>query len=177
MYGNKLEPPKRKVNRMRGYDYSLNGAYFITICAKDRAELFWEQVVGADIIRPYIGTDNFSLKLSEYGKIVETAINNIAVIYPNVIVDKFCIMPNHIHMIIFICNEYNGRIISAPTISTIVGQMKRWVSKEVGFPVWQKSFHDHIIRNKYDYKKITEYIEINPIKWESDCYYADNNKI
>lgn len=64
-----------------------------------------------------------------------------------------------------------GRIVSAPTVSTIIGQMKRWVSKQIGFSIWQKSFHDHIIRNRAEYRQIWKYIDENPLKWELDCYY------
>lgn len=173
----RLELPVRKSNRLKDFDYSSNGLYFVTICTKDKADLFWNPVVGADIIRPPDNCD-YRNKFSEYGKTVETAILNISEKYPTVVVDKYCVMPNHIHLIVYIGNEYGGRIISAPTLSVVIGQMKSWVTKMCGFPIWQKSFHDHIIRNKNDYLKISEYIEQNPIRWELDCYYIDNpNKI
>ena len=85
-------------------------------------------------------------------------------------------MPNHIHMILVIVGvdtihpQTTGRIISAPTVSVIVGQMKRWVSKQIGFSCWQKSFYEHIIRNENEYQKICEYIENNPKKWAEDKY-------
>ena len=85
-------------------------------------------------------------------------------------------MPNHIHILLYL--SYNdGRIISSPTInkpiSTIIGQMKREISKKIGIPIWQKSFHDHIVRNKKDYEEISKYIYENPIKWQYDCFYTD----
>ena len=76
-------------------------------------------------------------------------------------------MPDHIHLILIISNdENNGRILSAPTksIMTVIGQMKRWVSKKIGFSVWQKSYFEHIIRDENDYIKTVEYILNNPIK-------------
>jgi len=88
-------------------------------------------------------------------------------------VDKYVIMPNHIHLILKIERNINGRIISAPTISTVVGQMKRKISKLVGFDIWQKSFYDHIIRNQHDYQQIWKYIDDNPLKWELDKYYNE----
>ncbi len=121
------------------------------------------QIVGADIIRPR-ETECFDYKLSKYGETVKTAIENISIHYPSVIVDKYSIMPNHIHMILFI-EESDGRMISAPTISVVVGQMKRWVSKKVGFSIWQKSFYEHIIRNERSYREIWEYIDKNPLKY------------
>ena len=146
---------------MDGYDYSLCGAYFVTICTKDKTQILWKNV-GADIIRP-----NENIELSEYGKIVDTAINRISSYYPTVLVDKYVIMPDHVHMIVVLSehtDEY-GRIISAPTLSVVIGQMKRWVSKTLGFLIWQKSFHDHIIRNEFDYKEICKYIDENPSKY------------
>jgi REP element-mobilizing transposase RayT len=185
--------PQRKPNRLKGYDYSQNGAYFITICAKDRAELFGRIIceptpVRAATCRPpttesatanewQIATPTRPfVELSEHGKMVETAIVNIAAIYQDVDVRAYTIMPNHIHLIIVI-NE-GGRQVAAPTkstaptISTIVGNMKRYVSINIGFSPWQKSFHDHIIRSEEDCARIAEYIENNPANWKSDCFYA-----
>ena len=150
------EFPKRKQIRLKDFDYSQNGCYFVTICTKDRKNLFWEPV-GADIIRP---------NLSGYGKIVNTAIHAIALHYPNIKIGEYVIMPDHIHMILIISNEENGRIISAPTksLSTVIGQMKRWISKEIGFSVWQKSYYEHVIRNEADYIAKAEYIINNAYK-------------
>lgn len=178
-----LKPfPKRKRNRMDGYDYSLCGAYFVTICLKNRERFLWENV-GADNIRA-----NDTYELSEYGKIVEEAVKNISTHYPSVIVDEYVIMPDHIHMVIFITESVNiqtvgerialpkdyedgrdlgksGRAMRAPTISTVINQMKGAVTKAIGFPIWQKSFHDHIIRNENDYNAIRKYIYENPAKY------------
>ena len=172
MRGRFLDPPQRKQNRLLGYNYDRPGYYFITVCANERAEFFWEasamRSVGADIIRP------FSPALSQYGCLVEQAIQDIPQHYAGVRVDKYVVMPNHIHMILSLARS-GGRIISAPTkaIPTIVGQMKRVVSKKAGFPMWQKSYHDHIIRGEADYRRIWEYIETNPAKWREDCYYEE----
>ena len=150
------ELPKRKNIRLKDFDYSQNGCYFVTICTKDRKNLFWESV-GADIIRP---------NLSKYGEIVKTAINAISLHYPNIKIGEYVIMPDHIHMILIISNEENGRMVSAPTrpLSTIIGQMKRWISKEIGFPVWQKSYYEHVIRDENDYMVKAEYIMNNAYK-------------
>ncbi len=150
-----MEYPKRKNLRLKEYDYSQNGYYFITLCTKNRKPLFWANNVGADIIRP-----NLSLK----GKIAKTAIDSIAKHYSNVKVDEYVIMPDHIHLILKISKDDNGRILSAPTIMRVVGQMKRWVSKKVGFSVWQKSFYEHIIRDERDYVMHLSYMEQNPAK-------------
>ena len=158
-----MDLPKRKKIRLSEYDYSQSGLYFVTVCVNKKRCILWEKSVGADIIRPR-ETECFDYKLSKYGETVKTAIENIGIHYPNVIVDKYSIMPNHIHMILFI-EETDGRIISAPTISVVVGQMKRWVSRKVGFSIWQKSFYEHIIRNEKSYREIWEYIDKNPLKY------------
>ena len=108
---NKL--PKRKRNRLKNYDYSSNGAYFITICTKDRKNMFWDKsqpdFVGEDIILP-----PDSVMLSSYGKIVEEAINSIPEFYAHIELLQYVIMPNHVHMILFILYD-SGRMISSPT--------------------------------------------------------------
>lgn len=154
----KNQLPTRKKIRLTGYDYSLPGAYFITVCTKDRKTLFWADV-GADIICPN------DIELSVTGKCVKSAIENIPNKYPSITVDKYCIMPDHIHIIITINTDADGRMISAPTVSTVIGQLKRAVSKQVGFPVWQKSFIDEIIRNEQHYMKAWEYIDNNYLKY------------
>ena len=159
-----MELPKRKPTRLKGYDYSAPGAYFITICVKGRKQLLSKIIVGDDA---YIVPKN---SLSEIGLICDKYINNIDNKYENVIVDKYVIMPNHIHLIIFL---YGTMRASSPTknIETIIRSFKTMVTKEIGYSVWQRSYHDHIIRDEKDYQKIWEYIETNPIKWELDCFY------
>ena len=80
-------------------------------------------------------------------------------------------MPNHVHLIVVVEND-NGRQIAAPTLSMVIGNMKRAVSLFLGYSLWQKSFHDHIIRNDSDYLRIAEYIENNPASWEKDCFFG-----
>ena len=156
--------PKRKSIRLNGYDYSSCGAYFITLCTKDKKKLFWNSV-GANCVRPN------EAPLSEIGKLVDFEINKISSIYDAVLIDKYVVMPNHIHMIVMIQSDEYGRPQVAPTVSRIVKQFKGSISKQIGFPVFQRSYHDHIIRNQSDYDEIWQYIDENPLKWQSDCYY------
>ena len=161
-----MEQQKRKAIRLKNYDYASNGAYFITICVKNRENLLWN--VGATCGRPCTNHE-----LSDYGLVVNNEICKINAIYKkSVIIDKYVIMPNHIHMIIILHNEIEGRPQVAPTISRIIQQYKGSVSKQIGFSMWQKLFHDHIIRNEKEYEKIWEYIDTNPLKWELDCYHV-----
>lgn len=159
----------RKRIRLENYDYSGNGVYFITICSKGKEKIFWEKSYS-------LRDSDYPECLSDYGKIVYRAIENIQSNYSFVNVDVFTVMPNHIHLLLRI-DKYtvddSGRIISAPTknISTIVGQLKRSVSKEIGKPVWQKSFYDHIVRDENDLQIKWNYIVNNPIKWNLDEYY------
>jgi putative transposase len=177
----KLTLPKRKDIRFKNHDYSQNGAYFITVCVKDRHNLLWENNVGAISDRPFCHLHKLS-QLSDIGKIIDDEIHKIGAIYDNVLIDKYVIMPNHIHMIIILKDNEDGRQDNedgrpkvAPTISRIMQQFKGSISKQVGFPMWQKSFYDHIIRNEEEYQKIWEYIDTNPLKWQEDCYYQNDN--
>jgi REP element-mobilizing transposase RayT len=135
--------PQRKPNRLQNHDYSRDGAYFVTICAKDRAEIFGSiESVGAHIVRPC---------LTNIGNAVEIALHNITDIYKTVSVDCYVIMPNHLHLILVIDGGRagdGGRTMCAPTVSRVVKCAKEFVTKQIGFSPWQKSFYDHIIPNK-----------------------------
>lgn len=187
---------KRKPTRLRNYDYSQNGAYFITICTHNKQQLFWKSVPQQNNCN-LIGEGNIRPQLTKYGQVVERAIRFIPICYPYCRIDNFVIMPNHVHLLLIVNNEANGRMLSSPTenrngsstnpwndtnpvgadiirpscksgakaITTIIGQMKRWGSKEIGFSFWQSSFYDHIIRDEEDYLSRWKYIEENPIKW------------
>ncbi len=148
---------RRKANRLTGYDYSSCGTYFITVCTKDKKRLFGN-IVGAPIGRP-------NVELSEYGEIVDEAINNIEKKYTCIRVDKYVIMPDHIHLLLSILPDKSGRPMGAPTVSTVINQLKGCVSKKVGFSLWQKLYYDHIIRDEEDYNTKWQYIENNPVTW------------
>ena len=156
-----MELPKRKPNRLTEYDYSTPNAYFITICTENRRNLFWTDV-GAAIGRPE------EVPLTHLGTITRQSITDIPKHYPMISVDRFVIMPNHIHLLLQINTDVDGRPMAAPTISTVINQTKGIISKKAGFPVWQKGFYDHVIRNENDYRDIWNYIEGNPGKWAED---------
>ena len=158
------ELPKRKPTRLKNYDYSTPGAYFITICTHNRKNILSNITVGDDAL---IVPQN---SLSNYGLICDKYIQNINVKYENANVDKYVIMPNHIHLIIFILGTMKA---SSPTINikTIIRSFKTMVTREIGCPIFQRSFHDHIIRDENDYYRISEYIETNVLKWHDDCFY------
>ena len=152
------EIPERKSIRITGYDYSTPGAYFITVCAANRAKIFWSDRRG-ELCSPA------NVLLSDVGMIVDKEIQKLNSVYDAVRVDKYCIMPDHIHMILTIEAAEDGRPQVAPTISRVMKQFKGSITKQVGRPIWQKSFYDHGIRNQRDYDEIWEYIENNPLKY------------
>lgn len=160
-----MELPQRKPNRLKRFDYSAPGAYFITICTKNRKNLFWENV-GASIARPE------DVILSAQGDIVDKAIRCIPAYYPAISVDRYIVMPNHIHLLLQIHTDCSGNTVQAPAISVVVQQMKGYVTKQLGCSIWQKLFHDHVVRNEKDYQMIWNYIEGNPMKWAEDCFYV-----
>ncbi len=162
-----MDLPKRKRTRLKGYDYGKNGAYFVTICTKDKKAILGEIVGGGTLDAPKIN-------LSPIGQIVDKYILSTNKIN-SVKVDKYVIMPNHIHLILVVDNNGTPRA-SSPTneaVPHVVSTLKRFVNREVGDNIFQRSFHDHIIRGEADYQKIWEYIDTNVIKWEMDCFYND----
>ena len=169
------ELPIRKHPRLKNYDYSSNGAYFITFCIKDRHEMLG-QIVGRGI------PDAPFVELTEYGNNVIEAIKFLNNKYKNIQIDKYVIMPNHAHMIILIQNEDNaiGNSSGAsgkprPTNAIIpkhISSIKRFTNKKAGFDMWQDSFHDRIIRNEEEYQIRWKYIDENPANWEEDDYYG-----
>ena len=169
------ELPKRKANRLPAYDYAQNGAYFITICTKERQEILWAsdnletvEDVGAHSVRPQRCPE-----LSHAGKIVENAILQIHMHHPAVCLEKYAVMSNHVHLLLMIQREQGGRTLCAPTISLVVKQMKETVTKDLGYSIWQKSFHDHVVRTQYGFEMIWQYIDTNPQNRHKDCFYKE----
>ena len=170
------ELPIRKQIRLRNYDYSQTGCYFVTICVKGKHELLGT-LVGATVPgRPHCVPGYPQIELTELGYSVKSAItyynaNSIAII------DKYAIMPNHIHMIIVIRPTAGDRGRETgdrgrSPLQEIVRNLKSYVTKTAGFSPWQRSFHDHIIRNDEDYLRIWKYIDENPARWPEDIYYV-----
>ena len=151
--------PKRKQNRLTELDYSAPGAYFITICTRQRENFFWDDV-GAAIGRPW------EERLSSCGRIVLQAFGQIPQRYDALKVDKAVVMPDHVHLLLCISAGEDGRAMPAPTVSKVVQQFKGAVSKAAGFPVWQKGFYDHVVRSRQDYLEIWKYIDENPLKMD-----------
>ena len=150
-----MDFPKRKSPRIPGYDYSSVNFYFITICTHEKKCIFGEPG-----------------QLNWLGIIAEENLKMIPLLNPAIRLDKYVVMPNHIHAIFDMRNDNQN-------LAVAIGQYKISVTKKIrerktNFPVWQRSFHDHVIRNQSGYEKIWMYIENNPLKWEEDCFYVSD---
>lgn len=164
-----MELPKRKPNRLKGYDYSQNGGYFITVCVQDKKRILSRIIVGEGSPLPH---------LTVYGQITDKYVRLINKKYPAIQIVKYVIMPNHIHILAEIYNGPFGTGDPSPTIDKAIAWLKYQTTKEInllrktpGDRVWQRSFHDHIIRGRQDYEEIWQYIDENPLRWELDCFY------
>jgi REP element-mobilizing transposase RayT len=185
-----LTTPRRKANRLHHYDYSQSGVYFVTICAKDRACIFSmidipNDSVGASIARP-LEQGILKPQLTKIGSLIKMHIEQLPRVYSGLQADDYVIMPNHVHILISINLQRedtgkDGRAMLAPTggcgasttrISRVVQQLKGSVTKKAGRAVWQKSFHDHVVRDEKDLLRIIEYIQESPAKWMEDRYYS-----
>ena len=166
-----MEKKERKTIRLKGFDYSSAGAYFVTICTKNRRCILSE-IVGAGVL------DSPKVVLTKYGNIAEKQIQAMDALHENLSVDKYVIMPNHIHLlvrILCVTDERGSSGTPTPTynshISRFVSTFKRYCNKQCGEKLWQRGFYDHVIRNDDDYDAIWQYIDENPIKWELDKFY------
>ncbi|MEW6526127.1 MAG: transposase [Spirochaetota bacterium] len=167
----------RRSIRLKGYDYSQIGAYFVTICTHNREFLFGNISDGKMI-------------LNDYGKIVEQCWYDLPNHYNNIELHEFVVMPNHFHGIISIVTTDNtpvGAIHESPLqlqrrkmlLPKIIGRLKMNTAKQIniirntpGIPVWQRNYYEHIIRDDESFYRISKYIINNPINWEKDDYYA-----
>jgi REP element-mobilizing transposase RayT len=146
--------PNRKSPRIPGFDYSSVNFYFITICTHEKQCIF--------------GNPG---ELNRMGKCAEECLLKIPQIHPQIRLDKYVVMPNHIHAIFDVQQSEKK-----DNLNVVIGQYKMAVTKRIRekkpeIQVWQRSFHDHVIRNYFRYEKIWCYIEDNPRKWEEDCFY------
>lgn len=164
--------PERKPNRLKNYDYSQNGIYFLTVCTKNKECVLGKVVGGGDLDAP-------QMILSDYGKTVEKYIQSIEDAYSQITVMNYVVMPNHIHLIIMVYSDDNiFREVKTKTpanniISVMISALKKHISKEIGVNIWQRSYHDHIIRNESSFNNIWEYVEYNTARWKKDCFYCE----
>ena len=160
--------------RITDYDYSLEGSYFVTLCTQNRARLFQMEPVGNGLCAVPQGLCAVPQGLCAVpaNQIIHKWVKETENKYPNIAIDKYVIMPDHLHFIITIKEQHTG--CSLPTIMVFFKTMTtnayiRGVKEGTLIPfyrkLWQKSYYDHVIRNQQDYNEIWEYIENNPTKW------------
>ena len=159
--------------RIKGYDYARPGAYFITVCTRNREFMFGAVVNG-------------KMRLNELGRIVESTWRDLPNHYPNLKLDAFTVMPNHVHGIIIITDVGAG-LKPAPTNATnqqsirrhglpeVVRAFKTFSSRRInalrgtpGVPIWQRNYYDHVVRSEETLNRIREYITTNPLRWALD---------
>jgi REP element-mobilizing transposase RayT len=182
-YGKNMENQSklyhRRSIRLKGYDYSLPGAYFVTIVTQGRSPILGNIIAGETY-------------LTTIGKIIEECWIEIPLHFRFVSLDAHVIMPNHLHGIVNIIENHNKRItnelpnntktekssqsgLQHNSLGAIIGSFKSSVTRKIRqrqisypYPIWQRNYYEHIIRNEEDYDWIVEYIQTNPLNWEID---------
>jgi len=173
---------RRQSTRLRGYDYSQPGSYFITVCAKDKECLFGE-IRNGKMIR------------NEFGKITISCWNGLMSYFPNVNLDAFIVMPNHMHGIVELVADVNvgarlprpyidpgQEYRSKPRLGQTIAYFKYQSTKHInilrgtpGLPVWQRNYHDHVIEDDKELRHYRFYTRTNPRRWDDDEENPENN--
>ena len=207
----------RKGIRLPAYDYSSEGAYFVTVCTDGKRRILSElPTVGADSVRPYALSGSAELAnktdrphalpgttvvaddsvrhhvltgatvaaddsvrpavptiLTPIGKIIEDCILSLPLHNHGIRLDKYVVMPNHIHLLLRFVPSEGGQ--SRPPLQKVMQSLKSVTTRkcwQFGISkLWQRSFYDHVIRNETDYMKIWQYIEQNPLRWSEDIFF------
>ena len=152
------ELPKRVHPRLRGYDYSRSGVYFLTLCTQNRLPILSE-IVGRGI------PDAPLVQLSETGRCVQDAMDYLAGHDAQIQIADFLALSRG--------NGASG--MPRPTgmrVPSFVSSLKRYTNRVCGRPLWQASYHDHIIRDENDLLNHWSYIEHNPARWAEDEYHV-----
>lgn len=177
------EKHHRRSIRLKGYDYSSEGWYFITLCTQNRDYLFGDVEDGKMI-------------LNKYGRVVDSFWNNLPERYP-IEIDDYVVMPNHFHGVINIVGANVGEIHESPQLKSphrdvndikvrrkmilpkVIGYYKMNSAKHInkmrnttGSSVWQRNYYERIIRDEKELNRIRLYIQNNPGKWQDDKYYS-----
>lgn len=164
--------PKRKSLRLKNFDYSTQNVYFLTLCSKDRKQIF-SSIVGVG------APDDPKIILTANGVIIENEIVKMNELYDNVSVTSYVIMPNHVHLLLAVLPTDTDGTSGAPSptnsaVARYVSTLKRMTNKKSTVDIWQRGYYDHVIRHEEDYCLHLQYIEENPKKWllGKDEYYA-----
>ena len=163
----------RRTLRLRDYDYTQDGVYFVTICTHRLIQKLGRIVDG-------------NLLLNDLGKLVDREWRKTEEVRSTVEVGLYVVMPNHIHGILLIrdsrhASPSTGRTTLPPnSLGSIVAQFKSVVTKRSrklanppSLPIWKRNYYDHIVRNEKDLDRIRQYILSNPARWSEDRYFAE----
>ena len=138
---------RRRPTRIRGYDYATANAYFVTICASRRGDVFGEVAGG-------------SVRLNALGRCARACLDGIDS-HHSATVDTSIVMPDHVHAVVVLGLRSQG-----VPLQTVIGQFKAAVSRTSGRPgLWQRGYHDHIVRGDEDLERVRDYIVSNPARW------------
>ncbi|MFR2331712.1 MAG: transposase [Flavonifractor plautii] len=160
------ELPKRVHPRLRGYDYSRSGGYFLTLCTQGRAPILSE-IVGRGI------PDAPLVRLSETGRCVQDAMDYLAGHDAQIQIAASVIMPNHVHILLASAGRKRRVRMPRPTgCVPSLSPLSSATNRVCGRPLWQGSYHDHIIRDENDLLNHWSYIEHNPARWAEDEYHV-----
>ncbi len=175
------ELKNRKTTRLKGADYNRNGVVFLTICTKERRCIL-SRIVGTGVL------DGPKIELTKYGQIAEKYIRQLNDFYDDLSVESYVIMPNHIHILLWVKGNENGPLRTpegkgrsrtpVPTVQNsiparFVSTFKRFCNREYGMNIWQYRSNDHIIRNRGDYEEHLRYIYENPLRWYYDELFTE----
>jgi len=183
----------RRSIRLKGYDYSQAGMYFVTICVHTVGARLKPAPTKSAPTVPVVTfgkITNGKMVLNEYGQSIQTVWNELPQHYANIQLGEFIVMPNHIHGIIVITDNVVGAGFKpAPTTATtttiptkhglpeIVRALKTFSARKInelrntrGEKLWQRNYWEHIIRNEQSYQRIANYIINNPMKWKNDKF-------
>lgn len=152
---------------MKEYDYSQIGMYFVTICTENR-----KQVLSKIIDENHRGNALPLPNNTLIGNIIESTIKYMNNKYYNLDIEKYIIMPNHIHMIIHIKGKDGALPLQdiIRTFKTYTTMQYYKINNVKKSKLWQRNYYEHVIRNEKEYWLIYEYIENNPLNWDKDKY-------
>jgi putative transposase len=162
---------QRKSPRLKNYDYSQSGAYFVTICTEGRQHLFGE-------------VENSAMQISQTGQLCIEHWDDLPKHFPSIELDGFVVMPNHVHGILLLTEHPVGttsmqsaRPTKRPKLGTVIATYKAAVTRHVHRlnllegQIWQDRYNDHIIRNERSLNYVRNYVATNPERWEQDTFY------
>ncbi len=169
--------PKRQPSRLAEFDYSSEAYYFLTLCAFHHKCLF-SRIVGGGVL------DAPQCELSSFGKLVESNLLAITDRHGRLFLDRYVVMPNHIHVLLHTGGASRTPPPTSPPASSkanalipaFVSTWKRFSQKEAGCVLFQRSYYDHIIRNEQDFLTHWNYIEHNPARWLEDELYREETE-